>query len=666
MFKKKFAIIVLLVAILLCLISGIGARAVKTDGNNVDIHDIRVVTDVGVLTGQLYVPKTATPSSPKPAVVLSHGYLNSSEMQDSNAVELARRDFVVLSVNMYAHGASTLHDYINEFVDGPFVPLFTANAYGLYDAVNYVYNLEFVDKTKVGLAGHSLGGLSANLAVYLDDLWVQAQRDSGNIVNSKIASVLLMGADANYTASNVMDGTDPISTNYYGARHVGIIAAQYDEFFFMGADYPAPRDFLNGENAHIFVNSIDLSSQVLATTPIINALADNVNGYYYGTVDYFGSTSAQQYMRVIYNPSEIHPANHFSIASTGAVVEFFSKAASSNVTLLPVDSASGLFAQTWWIKEMFNFIGLIGFFMFIIPFALLLTKTSFFAPLRVSEEPKLHNKPVGKVSLFTYWGGYALTIILSAVTFLYVTQWINRVGEAGFPGVSASVTSYFTQPTTNEFVAWAVANAIIVIGIYLISNLINNKFKKVDQSMTIGQLDGVKISPVKLGKTLLLALLTLYAAFNLVFFNEFFFNTDFRIWTLAVKVFEQYHLITAAKYVLLFATFFIASSFVINKSIARANRKEWLNILISVVGITGGLLIIVIVQYLGFRITGERTFMDQNLRPILAFATIPLLAITAIISRILYRKTGSIWLGAFINTMLITMITVANTATFLA
>jgi hypothetical protein len=57
--------------------------------------------------------------------------------------------------------------------------------------------------------------------------------------------------------------------------------------------------------------------------------------------------------------------------------------------------------------------------------------------------------------------------------------------------------------------------------------------------------------------------------------------------------------------------------------------------------------------------------MDQNLRPILAFATIPLLAISAVFSRVLYRKTGSIWLSAFINTMLITIITVANTATFL-
>ena len=41
---------------------------------------------------------------------------------------------------------------------------------------------------------------------------------------------------------------------------------------------------------------------------------------------------------------------------------------------------------------------------------------------------------------------------------------------------------------------------------------------------------------------------------------------------------------------------------------------------------------------------------------------IPILAVATLISRRMTAKTGNMWLGAFINTMLFTIITCANTA----
>jgi pimeloyl-ACP methyl ester carboxylesterase len=666
MFNKKLTRILLLVAGLLCLISGIGARFIATTGQTVKIYDVTIATDVGVLTGQVYVPASATATAKKPAVVLSHGYLNTGEMQDANAVELAKRNYVVFAMNMYNHGGSYLFDHINEIVDGPFVPLFAANAYGMYDAVEYLYNLPFVDNTKIGVAGHSLGGMSATQAVYLDDMWVKSQKDLGITVAPKIASVLLMGADANYTASAVLNSSNnPISPSFYGARHVGIIAGQYDEFFFSGVDYPAPRDYLKGANAHQFVNSVNVATPVAADTPVADALTDKVNGYYYGTVEYFGATSTKQYMRVIYNPEEIHPWNHFSFASTGAVIEFFFKATATTVTSFPTSFATSAGNQVWWIKVLFNFVGLVGFFMFVVPFAMLLMELPFFASLKATKEPELKSKPIGKVSNAIYWSIFGITIVLSLVTFLFVTQWINRAGEAGFPGVSAYLNSFFNQPTTNEFIAWAVVNAVIVVGLFVGGFFLNKKYGQPEQSPDLFASWGVKIKLCNIGKTLLLALAVMAVAFGLVFTVDYFFNTDFRIWTLAVKVFENYHLTAALKYLPFFALFFVASSFAINASLARKDRKEWLNILFAILANAGGVLLVVFIQYLGFRITGVRTFPNQNLRPILAFAFIPLLSISAVFARILYRKTGTIWLGAIINAMMITMITAANTATYL-
>ena len=53
----------------------------------------------GRLSGLLYMPKDASADNPKPAVIVTHGYLNSAEMQDANAIELSRRGFVVLALD---------------------------------------------------------------------------------------------------------------------------------------------------------------------------------------------------------------------------------------------------------------------------------------------------------------------------------------------------------------------------------------------------------------------------------------------------------------------------------------------------------------------------------------------------------------------------------------
>ena len=52
----------------------------------------------------------------------------------------------------------------------------------------------------------------------------------------------------------------------------------------------------------------------------------------------------------------------------------------------------------------------------------------------------------------------------------------------------------------------------------------------------------------------------------------------------------------------------------------------------------------------------------MNLGYIVVFPMVAVLAIATIISRIIYKKTGNIWLGAMINAILFTIITCANTA----
>ncbi len=56
MSKQRLTRILLIVAGLLCLISGIGTRFVMTNGQTIRVYDVTFATDLGVLTGQLYKP----------------------------------------------------------------------------------------------------------------------------------------------------------------------------------------------------------------------------------------------------------------------------------------------------------------------------------------------------------------------------------------------------------------------------------------------------------------------------------------------------------------------------------------------------------------------------------------------------------------------------------
>src|ERR1700755_3064545 len=82
------------------------ASAIQTAGGVV-LKDVRFAGDGGLTqAGLLYVPGSATAAHPAPAVRASHGYINTREMQSPFAIELARRGFVVLAMDMVGHGYS--------------------------------------------------------------------------------------------------------------------------------------------------------------------------------------------------------------------------------------------------------------------------------------------------------------------------------------------------------------------------------------------------------------------------------------------------------------------------------------------------------------------------------------------------------------------------------
>ena len=81
-----------IISLIVCLISSLGACIFQSDFGRVEYHDMTFVTSSGhELDALLLVPETATQDNKAPAIVVSHGWYNNREMQDLNYVEYARR-----------------------------------------------------------------------------------------------------------------------------------------------------------------------------------------------------------------------------------------------------------------------------------------------------------------------------------------------------------------------------------------------------------------------------------------------------------------------------------------------------------------------------------------------------------------------------------------------
>jgi dienelactone hydrolase len=596
----------LVLSLVLVLISAVGASLVQTDGGTVKVKEMYWETSTGVgLSALIFKPDSATAENKAPAIVVSHGRYNNKEMQEGNFVELARRGYVVISIDMYGHGDS---DYTK-------IDTNATGGTGMYDAVKLLADLPYVDADRIGVTGHSAGGFAVNYSVAID-----------NAADEQlIAAALLVSADPTYADA---DGN---LVDVFGDRDAGVIAGQYDEFFFRvnGPTGPsnAPRDYIDTPNAQSFLNYGSEGGDVRD--------ADTVY------TDGGG-------MRVIYTPAEIHPWAHFSAESVGYAVEFFEEALGAPEPIAPE-------AQLWQLREFFTALGLVGFGIFLVAFTRALLATRPFAALAAEQAPQI--LPATRKGLAWFWGGVVASVIISAVSFVLVTvnPTVSGIGFFGAPPLHPQGPPFFIG-------VWAALNGIA--GLIILAITYNAFSKKNGQTFrAAGVLPGWR----KLFHTLGLAAVVVVSAYALVFIVDYFFTTDFRLWVLAIRAFEPDKLLIALPYLPFFLLYFVVNSILLNgfSRITLAGR-EWLNTAVLAVANALGPIIIIVIQYVTFFSTGLPV---GGLGPFSAmyviwlFPVVVILAAAAVISRKIYRSTGNPWLAGFINAAVVTLIAVSNSLT---
>lgn len=616
--KKKLSLKVrLLIALAFCLVGALGASLIQNDFGKVKVKEISFQTDAGTYTGYLFIPENATKDTPAPAIVTSHGYLNNREMQDINYVELARRGFVVFAQNAYNHGDSSVADAAG-------ASEIQVKTGGMVDAVEYLSGLNFVDKSRIGVTGHSMGGgFTDSTAAYYTSLereaLVAGATPEEAKAKNKVAAAFIVG---NYPLT--LAGSEDKSGNSGYLCDLGINAGKFDEFF----------AGMSGNRGSELLTS-DITSSLIAVQTGQQAGGPAVEGQFY-------ENSSNGYRLVLYNPSEFHAMNHFSTVSAGNGITFFQETLGAPKPL-PASN------QLWWLKEGFNLLGLIGFFAFIVPFAQLLLQLPYFDSLRASNTLSLTAPTGGKKR--KYIAGNIISGVLCAIFLLPLL----------LIGYLFCLNKFWPQDTTGGIGVWNLGSAVIAL---IALRIMFGKFKGRGAQL------GTSIKKRDVWKTIVLALAVVAGAYVLVFAADYFFQTDFRIWSFDIRIFDASKIWVAIKYLPFFLAFYLVNSICVNQNCFKewSERKQ---LLVSVAFNIIAPLLFLLVTYVPVIFTGATIFGNMTnpllasagaLIPILVIPFVPILGIAAYIGVKLQKLTGKVWLGGLVNAILVTMITVANTS----
>lgn len=684
--RNKKWVIFLAACLIVIFLSSMIASGIQSDGWKVEVTDLRDATNAGTITvtsydeatdqnvttekkvagkvvsGILFKPDTATAENPAPAVVFTHGYLNNREMQLQNAIELARRGFVVLAVDREGHG-----NYDNATNTNA---LMATN--GLYDSAKYLYNLDYVDKDKIGISGHSMGGFTTSAVLKADN----AEKGGLGIISA--------GLIQSY-ASNPKAASDV---------SVGFLKSVDDEFFYTTNENGGTisREWLSTKTAKGYVGIADSEGDVVNGGIYVNGVLTEVAG----------GEAAPGAFRAIYEVPGIHPQVHYSVDGAEAVINFFYTAFGTPEGRDYIEESN----QTWWVKEMFSFIGMIALFVCIFPLVSLLLTTPFFRSLAAKKkEAAVAPAPAAETATYseveaqvtcdsaetkvpaspspvaaavlpaidepkplkgiwknlTYWLGAVAIMLFSG---FIIKDICTEYGDYVFPN-----TQLYPQDTTNWVAIWAVVVALFSLAVICFIWLANTVFYRIRYKENAAQYIENPFAAAKINggfvsvlKSFLLAAVVVFFLYLITFINWSAWVVDFRIWTLAVKVFNVGDMLpTMVRYAVFFGIFFTVSA-LFNETYRVKNIPDWATTLINVFFNVFGVILVVAIQYGEFGATGVMWQPEMNLGYIVIIPMIGVLAVATVISRRMAAKTGNMWLGAFINTMLFTIITCANTA----
>jgi len=259
-----------------------------------------------------------------------------------------------------------------------------------------------------------------------------------------------------------------------------------------------------------------------------------------------------------------------------------------------------------------------------------LFKTEFFAPCVGAVE--MNTK---RYSNKRYW----LILLSSAVISFIIMYFVNK--QIFVPSL----------PTSDAFPLWPAfwllpIFLLIFAGFSLLQLAVSFFIDKKNGTLALPALN-IKMSVVKILKTLLAAVIITLAAYSSLAVVKYLFNQDFRMWMFALEDLK----VEYWGYVLALLVFCFIPLLIIGGALnyhRRTDIPEWLEELLTVVCGSFGVWLIAIINILVLN-AGGAAFSSWQF----TYQFLLAVPVTIYLLRRLYKATGSVWLGAFVSALIL-------------
>lgn len=613
--NKRYSFIALVVCIALCFVSMIGTRQMLTDGGKYEINDLKIAIPSGDIVRFLeYRPKTATAEHPVPAVIYSPGNDSTAESVRLCSAELVRRGFAVYVLDLLSGGHSSESTGASP-------------TYGFYELIDYVYyNLPYIDREKIGIAGYSKGGGNV---IRVMTQYGEQQRNSPDTYERKVDAALILAPPYS-----------PL-TDLATGINLGFGAGLYDPYSRLG--FKPVEGYWPGDLSVKPEMKDVINLGVPGTFSEADMEDPNVKveiGHVYGSFE-------DNNGRVIYNPSDsTHGSGMISSEFIRDTVSFFSQTLGAPNPIDPSD-------QTYMALLIFSALGLLAILGFTVPLTLLLLDIPVFSALSLPAQ-----EPVSGLSSRKDWTIFLVASLIGGfvppIMAPVIIQQTSKIFSLTGQGTTGKV---FVYGVANNVVVWMMFSGLFLLAMFfLFYNLIH---KKNGASLTDYNL---KISPVNLGRTVLLALCVVIFCRSVVWFADYFFKVDFRLVDLSMAMMKWSHLKVSLCYAPFFILYWCINSLIMNGCNRFKGMSEGLNLLICVLCNVLGTIVVVIVYYVGLYNTGAGIGSFSNWKAYMMLSYMILSAVAGtIINRKIYNRTSNLYLGPIIFG---TLIAIINTAVY--
>ena len=560
----------------------------------------------------LYKPETATELTKAPFIAIIPGFQRSKEALSNVAIELSRRGHVVGLIDPYAQGLSS---------SSKSRIAATTQGYGMFALIEHIHGSDdylYINKNLLGSTGHSMGG---NAAIRGADYFGKdaIKNDEESILHSI------------YISGYVLTLRDEILKN--ARSNIGVSYALYDEGAF--------RNELKGWDAadmKIAPESLRTVNSIFAENEKLEIVELNKM---YGNID-------NRTARIIFNEALLHPFQPYNKEAMANQLYYFDEVFNS-----PIKKDS--YDQMWQFKEFLTLLNMVVSFLLLIPLTKNLLKISFFSIIvkKVPEPLPVQNRK----SKIIFWSLISFSALVACVTFIPMVE----VAKYLFPeAATRNLTWFFPQRMNNSVMLWALLNGTLGLILFFLSYYMFGKKHGAKQNSW-----GLGITLNELFRTVILALSIFVIYYLILYVIYALFHIDYRFWFMGVRVFQPEMLLVLAMYFPFFFVFFFSNSLRVNGAMRFSGQSENVSRLIGGLANSGGLILIIIIQYVVFWWTGTVYWTTNWLSVNLLFGIVPIMFILPYFNRIFFQITGRVYLGPLVTCLIFIMILSTNTVVYL-